>query len=592
MSALSANPHTVLSLFDPDEQEAFWQDSGLTSKTLLDHRTASDLLVWIVQHRSDFILMAAEITRFLDRLEASIQGNIEFIVLNDQGVAIEVTFGRQLRQLVLAAETWVGQLTPDLQRAVSNLERSVRDFCSFAQPTSISRDSEVGAMYRRLADLGDPQAHIRRKKADMLRERGAGTCAADVRELHTLHEQLLGTRRTVAQFRDDDAGKRILMTFDRLVKDIHRKYEEFRFRKVDGRDAPRPILSGRGPQLTKQIREVEALIRQSNQLDQTMLEAMALALWKERWRIYELWVFCIVCAQLDRMGTMDANDRIINGRWALKFTNDTRPAVSFAVSDIWLDVYYQYSEKGTDRANMPDIAVRVRDTGNWVAVIDPKMVKDYRTASLTEVARRYQAAFTPKLSLIASYFPAEARAEEVSTDPAVVIDWGLRHRSAGLLHRSFDLALQRVGVCKIVAILVDVSASTTSVRARIKSSITATLDDQLRIDDVSSSVVTFNDRVVSHTSVADFLAGLGSPDDALPQAEGGTDFRCALDEARRLLTGRDGNREIWLFTDGDGLGPTQVNQLGVPIHVFVPVEAQTSEIQALCELSGGALHTL
>src|ERR1700733_12624497 len=128
--SLSASPDAAFALFDPQEQTAFLAEQGTAREALGGRFTASDLLTWIVQRSSTFLRMVTEITGLLTRIEASLQGNIEFIVTADDGKQVELAFGPQIRTLLKTAASWIDQTVPDVDTQLTALQRRVSQFCA------------------------------------------------------------------------------------------------------------------------------------------------------------------------------------------------------------------------------------------------------------------------------------------------------------------------------------------------------------------------------------------------------------------------------------------------------------------------------
>ncbi|MGJ0508211.1 MAG: hypothetical protein ACR652_14050 [Methylocystis sp.] len=590
--SLSASPRAVFDLFDPDEQAAFLSAMDTSRDELGDRFTASELLNWIVQQRSAFVAMAAEIAGFLDRIEASLKGNVEFIVASQDGKDVSIAFGPQIRSLLLVAATWVNQTVPDIDKQLALIKREVSALARDARPSFVTRDSSVG---RQMRDFGHQTGlPIWHHRADMMRRRTQEVHPLDIKVMREVRDAFARARQRVETLMTDHAAA------DAVNQPLQQMAGQVQsaLRQIEGKASspgyggpPKRLDERRGRRIAQAIGEIECLARQALKMDAAgseVLEAMALALWKERWRIYELWVLCSVCMTfVDASERIDTLDRVSNGRWTLKYTRDPKPAIAFAIGDRWIDLFYQYFEKGADRANMPDIALRDRSTGRWLAIIDPKMGETYTFKDLAEVCLRYADAFDAQISMVASYFPEQASVDTLTNGRSVLIFNGLRPAGSMALHHALATAAKEIGVSlpsKAVVVLADVSGSTEKHRALIASAAAKALTEDPQIDRRGSLVASFADSWIEQRSVSDYLA---SP--LLAASGGGTNHTAAFESAVSHLSQMAGEKEIWLFGDGEGaqFDATAMTEQGIRVRAHLVKGPIPASLQDACQATGG-----
>ncbi|QEL22934.1 hypothetical protein FQV39_10400 [Bosea sp. F3-2] len=594
--SLSASPGAVFDLFDPGEQTTFLSAMDTSRSELSDRFTASELLNWIVQQRSAFVLMAADIAGFLTRIEASLKGNVEFIVANQNGNDVQIAFGPQIRSLLLVAASWVRQATPDIDKQLEIIKREVAALSRDARPTFVKRDQGIGRQLRDLGDqTGSPIWHM---QANLMQRSEREVHPSDIRVMREVRDALaLAQQRLEAQLADHPAADAVtqpLRTMGGQIATALRQIEGKASREYGG--PPTRLDMRRGRHIELAIGEIESLARQALQMDATgseVLEAMGLALWKERWRIYELWILCSVCMTFaNGCEQIDTLDRINDGRWTLKYTRDPKPAIAFAIGDRWIDLYYQYFQKGTDRANMPDIALRDRTSRRWLAIVDPKMGETYSAKDHQEVCLRYADAFDAQMSAIASYFPEEASVETLAHERSALIFSGLRPASAASLHRALSTAAREIGVplpSKSVAVLADVSGSTDRHRALIASAVATALANDPQVDRIGSLVASFAETWIAKRSVSDYLA---SP--VLTESGGGTNHKIAFETAVTHLSKVAGEKEIWLFGDGDGaqFDAAAMVEQGIRVRANLVKGPVPASLQDACAATGGSAIAL
>ena len=592
---LSASSSAAFALFDPEEQAAFLEEVGAIRDELVERFTASDLLIWIVQHRSSFLRMAIEISELLNRIEASLKGNIEFVVSVQDGEEVDLFFGPQVRKLLLTASTWVDQTVPDFGTRVTALRREVRRFCQDARTTQMERDSSLGRQIRDLSHQHfDPLQRMRMENtADFLRQSEVEVHPDDVGLLSGICDDLSAGQRRIGDLLKGCSGaEEVLATLRRAKVEADQALHEIQGHLSRERDPPRPNLEKRrANRISRDIGEIESLARQAKRLDDTgadLMEAMGLSLWQERWRVYELWVLCLICLKLARPAdAIDPMDRIQGGRWTLKFTRDEKPVLACRFGERWLDIYYQLFEQGADRANMPDIAIRDRTSGAWLAIVDPKMGESYRQRDMVEVCLRYADAFRPQATVIANYFPDVSRTDQLRTDPAALVCHGLRPASTAPLGLALSGACATVGirlVTKVVVVLADVSSSTETIHDQITAAIEKAVRANPELDPSLSVVAPFNCGWIDHRNVEAFMAH-----PRLPPAAGTTDHDAAFREAVHHLESKPAPREIWLFGDGQNchIDPAPLASEGIRIEAFISQGGLSASVRSLCEETGG-----
>lgn len=591
----SVDPYAVFNLFDDEERVAYVNEFKSDVGQIFEGHQASDLLHWIVQYRSPFIQMASGIGNLLATLEASIKGNIEFIVATNDGAEFELAFGPQIRRLVQAATHWEEQTEPQIEKCLSAAEQAIAKLCSACKPTLMQRDSGLGAHIRTRAQSSqDPLQRIRadfQARAFMeQRPEYSPTDAGLMRDLVETMERI--QLRMDRSFKDDPAAANILAAVNRML--VSARTTANRASAQQSRHSPMPeprLNKHRIGHVVQQLEELETALNAAKALDDmsnTAIEAMALAFWKERWRIYELWLFCAICAVLVKASaSVDTMNRIVDGRWNLKFSRDALPVLSCVIGTRTLEIFYQYFEDGVAGGNMPDVAVRAKEAGMWLLILDPKMGRSYTKRNLTSVCLRYAAAFDAPLSIVANYFPDEPSNDELSSKQRAMLCHGLRPKNFSTIVEALRSSFASAGLSlpsAAICILIDTSASMSASLTATEQLVLRVIDASASLDVASAWVGFFSDRPLDLRPLDQFLK---TPQ--LPQALGGTNYKTALMQGADKLVNYEGEREIWLF--GDGTNSDGVDMLAEifeqrQIRLFAWAGPSRS-IESLCELSGG-----
>jgi hypothetical protein len=126
--------------------------------------------------------------------------------------------------------------------------------------------------------------------------------------------------------------------------------------------------------------------------------------WFQRWRVYELWLLVRVLSVLREAGGAPRLHGVDKGVWRLRYGRAHDPVATCSFPEGPLDVYYQWFRQGEEGADMPDLAVVVRD-GPALAVFDPKHGYSYTRSKVQEVLERYARSFEADLTAIVNYFP-------------------------------------------------------------------------------------------------------------------------------------------------------------------------------------------
>jgi hypothetical protein len=578
---------------------------------ILRRYPTTELLSHIVAMRTPFIRMLHEFCELLTKLESSVSGNIRFVVLPGDTGNLSVEFGPQLRASIATAlnPNWLKGSQGDLYARIAELLRQTKQLCDQIRPRNVDRFTSHG---RTLKQLGDRMPGIdgfkyRWVAENVMKRPSLEYHPADANQLRELREsaaqldalyQRLTTESPI-QMPDDT-----LRAFRAVGDLIRRKSGEATART--SADYPKPPRSGTDADYTwvqrgiDGVREALLAVSDFQKATGSIFDFMSLRLWRQRWRIYELWLLArLARISVSNGAIMSGAGRIEDGQWRLKFTKDSAPVLTFDLAGIRMDLYYQLFQTGVASNDMPDIAFSIRDHG-FVVVADPKHGKSYSRKELAEVCERYDHAFQPNLTCVVNYFDASATIEELDGDRRKLLMWGLRpfteveKRFDAEINASLKAAWTRFSLPKpTVLVLFDISESTRKLRGAMKSRFADALRTVFPEPSSHSQIAMFGSSVVAQTSLESASAGLVDFD----ASDDSTNLEGALNWAIDVLAMQAGTQpQLWLFTDGDAefqfdLTANRIQETGLQIRVYEATgKPSPTPLHLLCQRTGGVYH--
>lgn len=607
----------ILGLLDPTEREDLAEKLGLESLDEADPAlTAGEALDHVVALRLPFIQMMNDISTLLGQLDAAVRGNIRFVVLPESGRSLAIDFGPQVRQAVATAlnRRALQDHADELTTRLRLLDRDVMTLCDRARPMPVKRYTGLG---RQLQSLGSqlPPGHPQRRQFEFISD---AAFSRQGLEFHPQdHQALTGVQANLGRLRDltqrlfsavsdkNTLGDQPGDTVSYLSGHVLQKLRS----GTVSQEYPHPRRctdEGQVAVVSRRIKAVEeALLAAADYTDSLgeVFDFFNLEIWKQRWRVYELWVLArIVFILRDLGGTLEGTGRIVDGSWTLKFTKDSDPALALRFDDQWVDVYYQYYQSGDQGGDMPDIAVKLRDS-RFLAVLDPKHGKSYSRSDLNGVCQRYARAFDPYLSCVVNYFDVrESEVLDGGRSRSLVI-YGLMPGAdastllvdelAGAASRAWEDHGLRLSPRSTLIVLFDGSPSTVSVRTALLARLNEILAAEPRAAHAESSAIVFGEQVLREGRLEELcngqlIHGLDSS---------GTDLPSAVEEALTKLASKSPPRQLWIVSDGD-TGQTSalessLSKADAQVTVLEAARAGTqTELRSLAERLGARYLTL
>jgi hypothetical protein len=397
---------------------------------------------------------------------------------------------------------------------------------------------------------------------------------ADKKKISTLYQefnQLLETLDRVAQ--TVDQGSRLVNQTVNLIcrsLDEGRSALQSKLSEINTRMANAPRIykeSDLKVQISKT--EWEEILERFRILKEEILAAcdfeastaaicdfLNLELWRERWRIYELWMLIHVLNLLEGLGfKIDLSKRVVNGLWNLKFSKDKRPVALLVSEDTTLEVYYQLYTRGAESGDMPDIAVK--SNGDFLIILDPQHGKTFSLSELTEVAQRYvnlagsqRCTSLSSLTIIHNFYPMSYSHAIVSEEPRGLVMSDVRPGSVAtskLDHEIVSIIPEEWVTKKSIMIMIDISASTAPVRHKLLQRANDVYRDYWGHADPSSVILLFDTTIVKEMRFSEVE---NLVDAVSKYSGGGTNLAFVLDTAVERLAAMREPRSLIVFTDG------------------------------------------
>lgn len=138
--------------------------------------------------------------------------------------------------------------------------------------------------------------------------------------------------------------------------------------------------------------------------------------WRQRWRIYEIWLLTKTIDLLERTGAEITLQGVYQGIWHLRYGQNDSPVAIARYPNGALKVFYQYIDRSGDSGDMPDIFIADADNRAFL-VLDPKHGRSYRRSTVQSVLTRYHNKFHAAITTIVNYYSMKSYQYDIAVSP-------------------------------------------------------------------------------------------------------------------------------------------------------------------------------
>lgn len=549
--------------------------------------SATTLLEHILQLRQPMIRMLQDIYAFLSRQEVKGRSTTRAVILPRAEKDLKILFDEALTGVIATAldrrrrkasleaiAQRIGHLTNLLNYHVGTIEPSLVQ-CETSESLALQEVSGLEAI-----------AHQFRQFREVYHQHDIACVEALYSELQEISTKLEQLNSAAQHKKSAHAGavQEVLIKHVYGMRIVEAKLYDMRGSRTDSYDATSPTqcIYGRDwDGLLEEISTLKEIIFAACEFEESatsLYDFLNLEMWRDRWRIYELWMLTHLIDVFERVGfEVDISARVQDEVWDLKFTKDDSPIATLLAQGVTLEIYYQLYEKNAQGGDMPDIAIK-EQRGGYVFVLDPKYGRSYRRGELGELAERYAKAFSAKLTIIHNFYQLPTYDYlTVSEDPAcmVVSDIAPDTKNLGKLDRDIILALDSSWLSARTVMMVDVSGSTSGVRQRLVNAVERVCEKNQIRSSGSSLLVLYSDKM----EVCLPLRSVRNIKDLIfNTAGGGTSLSSALQEVISMLAAEVNIPSIILvFTDDD---PSELSKgVGDLVAIVDKLRAMNTRIE-------------
>jgi hypothetical protein len=564
-------PFELLKMLDLEERKTLAFEFNLRPPRNLRDSTFSKsissfsvttLLRSIIRMRLPIIHMLQEIHQFLEQQGTSGRANSQAVVLTSALNDLRIVFSSNMKRVIGIALADQTVSFPDvLDKQAEDLKDSITIFFQDIRSTTVRYEGEEYREARENPWLSSSRARLSRYLS--IRQ---VYHPQDLADIQAYRKELQSFITKIEQIAYETIGKDQLLyqKTDMMLNHLRDSLETIDWKLHDiERHQPRPHDRHEpNPSIDqddlKRLREKTQILQEDffavcnfQIAERPLCDFLRLSLWRERWRIYELWMLTHLLQLFADLGfEVDIQKRISNGCWDLKFTRDQQPIAFLKGEHKQLEIYYQLFSKELDKGNMPDIAVKVKDD-NFLIVLDPKYGTSYTRTALAKTAKRYAQYFSPEITIIHNFYRVDSYEYEViSENPRCLVISDVHPHTTSVSR--IDEEVRRLLSIKYLinknslVLLVDVSSSMCKIREIVVLAVKNEFQKLQNNNMLNGSLILFNDKIVRDL----LLSQVSRIDELMDIFSGGTDLNRGIEVAIEKLKGMPVPRILLLFTDG------------------------------------------
>jgi hypothetical protein len=573
-------PVELLEMLDLEERKILASEMHLTLPANLNDRafeksiaafSATTLLQVIVRLRMSTIEMLKDIYQFLEQEHTTGRTTVRAVLLPDAQDALQKLFSSAMKEALVTALD-----RKDMLSSIDGLERLAEELRMLV---TAQMEDIKGASVRRGTHISDTidksgllnPFHPDRRKWEYIAHHFAKQIVVydpqDIERVQTFSEDFeaffIKVEDILYAFEKD------ALSAARLVQTVREELEAIQ-QALQGKLYHMKVEQAQRGETREEIDEPEweELLEKTRVFKETFLAAchfemqasllydfLNLDLWRERWRIYELWMLTHLLQLFQGLGfTVDTQPRVKRGVWNLKFTKDKNPIALLHGQGVNLKVYYQLYSKEAKGGNMPDIAIQKEDK-KYLVILDPKYGESYKREELEKVGLRYANAtkFSPDLTVIHNFYAMSSYTYDViSTNPRCLLVSNVRPGSSATAALDAEIIAHVppswLPLKKSVVLLVDSSGSIQQVQERIVKAVEQEFQGLRSSAFPGATLMLFSDSVdkeILFSEVQDIRHELAV-------SGRGTNLASGLNVAIEKVKAMPAPRTVIFFTDGGG----------------------------------------
>ena len=364
--------------------------------------SAEHLISSLLRYCKRFSDLVEDICSILTQINTNISGTIQ---ISDLEVGLNITplrsgwaFEKEIRR------TFDVTSASEAARSIDRLAKSISFFSLYGSPPHYE-DSEIGSMLRKRAEIEMDMSD--RILADMLRQKIYLVHPSDVAHIVNARNEV---ERAISKlpFAQNPPLQHAIKGLEHSLRILESRVRTMA--RIDALSAT-PRMSKMYAKISEVLATIETIFVENAEAKRTELmlaDFVRTEFWRQRWRIYEIWILTLVIRFTLQYGAAIELLNIESGVWVLRYARASRPCAVAHLGAKDLYLYYQLHIADCPESNsgMPDIILAEEGIRGATAilVIDPKHGRSYTRGTVRKTLNRYRRLLEADLTAIVNYY--------------------------------------------------------------------------------------------------------------------------------------------------------------------------------------------